>query len=551
MDLTSVLMLVIGLAIGAAAAWFALRARASSAAADERAETAGARAELADAQARVADAHTRIADAQSQAAEARAEAADARTQAADARTETAHVRAESASLRAELARAEALAADVRTEVAEARAETAQAQSEAAEVASQLAAARAERDAARDRVAKLAEDRESLVNQFKVLSGETLERQGKTAEATAEQRLEKTKAIIDPLTELMVKFSDRLAAVEKDRVEMATELRNHVQQVQRTGEHLRRETHALATALRKPQVRGSWGEMQLKRVAEYAGMVDRCDFDLQTTTTTSEDRTIRPDMRVNLADGKFVYVDSKVPLSAFLEAHETEDERVRAEKLALFGKNVKSHVDQLSSKQYWKSDTTTPEFVVLFLPNEQFLFSALEQMPDLQEYAAHRDVVVATPNTLIAMLRSVAYGWKQAALAESAAEVFTLGRELHDRLAAMGSHVDKTGRSLKAAVNAYNQMVGSMESRVLVTARKFRDLQVTDKELGAHQTVDEAVRDVSAPELVEDAAQVEPMIGRGSKRRRALSERDALTRDEPDLLDWVDPPAPPPAERRTS
>lgn len=543
MDVTTVLMLLIGLALGAAGAWFVLRTRVAAASADERAENATAQAEL-------AQARSVAAQARAEASESRASAADARTQAADARTETAHARAEAASLRAELARAEAGAADVRTEVAQARAETAEAQSDAADIASQLAAARAERDAARDRATKLAEDREALVNQFKVLSGETLERQGKAADATAEQRLQQTKQIIDPLTELMVKFSDRLAAVEKDRVEMATELRSQVQQVQNTGEHLRRETHALATALRKPQVRGSWGEMQLKRVAEYAGMVDRCDFDLQATTTTSEDRTIRPDMRVNLADGKFLYVDSKVPLAAFLEAHETDDERRRAEKLTLFGKNVKGHVDQLSSKQYWKADTATPEFVVLFLPNEQFLFAALEQVPDLQEYAAHRDVVVATPNTLIAMLRSVAYGWKQAALAESAAEVFALGRELHDRLAAMGGHVDKTGRALKSAVNAYNQMVGSMESRVLVTARRFRDLQVTDKELAAYVTVDESTRDIAAPELVEDAVQVEPMIGRGS-RRRGLPEQSELTRGEPDLFEVADPPRVREEKRRSS
>ncbi|WP_324252453.1 DNA recombination protein RmuC, partial [Enemella dayhoffiae] len=460
-------------------------------------------------------------------------------QAADARSQAADARAESAGLRAQLAQTETAAAQVRGEIAEARAETAQAQAEAAEVGSQLAAAKAQRDAAIERAQRLAEDRESLANQFKVLSGETLERQGKVSD-------EKTRAIIDPLTELMVKFSDRLATVEKDRVAMATDLRNQVQAVQATGEHLRRETHALATALRKPQVRGAWGELQLRRVAEYAGMVDRCDFDEQSTTTTTADRTIRPDMRVNLSDGKFLYVDAKVPLSAFLDAHETDDERLRTEKLTLFGRNVKAHVDQLSKKEYWKAATGSPEFVVMFLPNEQFLFSALEQVPDLHEYAAARDVVVATPNTLIAMLRAVAYGWKQAALAESAAEVFALGRELHDRLSAMGGHLDKVGRSLKAAVGAYNSTVGSMEARVLVTARRFRDLSVTDAELVAPQSVDENTRDIAAPELVEDAAKVEPMIGRGSRRRRGLPEQSELTRSEPNLLDWADPPS---VERR--
>lgn len=332
--------------------------------------------------------------------------------------------------------------------------------------------------------------------------------------------------------------------------MSTDLRNQVQAVQSTGEHLRNETRALATALRKPQVRGAWGEMQLRRVAEFAGMVDRCDFNVQTTTTTSADRTIRPDMRVNLTDNKFVFVDSKVPLSAFLEAYETEDERNRDEKLKLFARNVKTHVEQLSGKQYWKADTGTPEFVVLFLPNEQFLFSALEQLPDLHEYAARRDVVIATPNTLIAMLRAIAYGWKQAALAESAAEVLALGRELYDRLGTLGNNVDKLGRSLTTAVTAYNSAVGSLESRVLPSARKFQSLKVTDEELGAPRMVSEAVRPITANELVEDASRTTPMIGRApAKGSKRLPEEDELRRGEPDLFadEYVEPPESP---RRT-
>ncbi|MDO5500492.1 MAG: DNA recombination protein RmuC, partial [Propionibacteriaceae bacterium] len=450
--------------------------------------------------------------------------------------------------RSDAARVQTDVARQETLIAEAHRAVAEAQSEAAEVSARLAAAEAEKQAALARATQLAADRDALVNQFKVLSTETLERQGKAVDATTAQRLEQTREALMPLTTLMTQFADRLTEIEKERVEMSTDLRNHVRAVQNTGEHLRRETHALATALRKPQVRGHWGEVQLRRVAEYAGMVERCDFELQATTQTSADKTIRPDMRVQLADGKYVFVDAKVPLSAFLEAHETEDERTRAEKLTLFGRNVKTHVEQLSGKQYWKADAGTPEFTVLFLPNEQFLFSAAEIVPDLHEFAARRDVVLATPTTLIALLRAVAYGWKQAALAESAAEVFELGRELHDRLGTMGNHVDKTGRSLTAAIKAYNQMVGSLETRVLPTARRFRDLKVTDAELTSPHQLLESARSITAPELVEDATQVQPMIGRTRRRDTEddarLPERAELSRGEPDLLDLVDEPRPP-------
>ncbi|WP_432558991.1 DNA recombination protein RmuC [Granulicoccus sp. GXG6511] len=533
METTAILVLVLGLligfALGAVLLWFLARSRA---------ETADAR--LA----------TELAQAKSELAQAQAQAADARAQAADARADAAQSRGEVARTQTDVARQQTHLAEARSEVAEARSVMAEAKAEAAEVGARLAGALAARDAAVARAAELAADRESLANQFKVLSSETLERQGKAVDAATADRLEQTKAALQPLTTLMNQFSTRLTEIEKERVAMSTDLRNHVRAVQNTGEHLRRETHALATALRKPQVRGHWGEMQLRRVAEYAGMVERCDFELQTTTQTSADRTIRPDMRVELSDGKFVFVDAKVPLSAFLEAHETDDERTRDEKLKLFGRNVKTHVEQLSGKQYWKADAGTPEFTVLFLPNEMFLSSASEIVPDLHEFAARKDVVLATPTTLIALLRAVSYGWKQAALAESAAEVFALGRELYDRLGTMGEHVDKTGRSLTSAMLAYNKMVGSFETRVLPMARRFRDLQVTDKELEAPKPVVESTRTITAPELVEDAAKVEPMIGRTRRQDggQELPERAELTRGEPDLLDLMDEPTLPVRKR---
>ena len=310
-------------------------------------------------------------------------------------------------------------------------------------------------------------------------------------------------------------------------------------MQQTGETLRRETAALVTALRKPQIRGSWGETQLRRVAEIAGMLDRCDFELQHTTR-ADDKLLRPDMRVNLAEGKHLFVDAKVPLAAFLDAAETDDEVVKAEALTRYARHVRTHVDQLSSKQYWKA-AETPEFVVLFLPNEMFFAAALDQIPDLYDYAAARDVVLATPTTLIGMLRAVAYGWKQAALAESAAEVFRLGRDLHDKLGLMGNRFDKLGRALRSSVNAYNETIATVEGTVLVRARKFRDLKVSDKELTGLTQIDDPVRQIQAPELVDDAVRVEPMVGRGSKRRRTSSvpEAEELVRPDPDLLELIE------------
>ena len=326
-------------------------------------------------------------------AEAQAGAAHARTEAATARTEAANARAELGQARADVAEAKAGVAEARAGVADARSEASAAQAEAAAVAAEMAGAVAQRDAAVARAQEVAADREALLNHFKVVSNETLERQGATADAAHENRLKATAELMAPVREQLGLLSSRLIEVEKERVEMSVDLRAQVQTVRQTGETLRRETSALVTALRKPQIRGSWGETQLKRVAEIAGMLDRCDFELQHSMA-SDDKTLRPDMRVNLAEGKHVFVDSKVPLSAFLEAAEAEsaeDDVRRTEALVRYGRHVRTHVDQLSTKQYWKGGET-PEFVVLFLPSEAFFAAALEQVPDLYDYAARRNVV---------------------------------------------------------------------------------------------------------------------------------------------------------------
>ena len=445
---------------------------------------------------------------------------------------------EAATARAEAAHARTEAAQARSDIAEARSEAAAAQADAAQVSAEVARAIAQRDAALDRVREISADRESMINHFRVLSAQTLDRQGQAADAQAEIRLKATEQLMSPVRESLERFNSRLTEVEKERAAMSAELRSQVSYVQQTGETLRRETTALVNALRKPQIRGSWGETQLKRVAELAGMIERCDFDLQYTTK-DDDRVLRPDMRVNLSEGKHVFVDAKVPLNSFLEAAETDDPQLKAEALGRYARNVRTHIDQLSSKQYWKA-AETPEFVVLFLPNEMFFATALDQIPDLYDYAAARDVVLATPTTLIGMLRAVAYGWRQAALAESAAEVFRLGRELHEKLGLLGNRFDKLGRALRSSVNAYNETIATVEGTVLVRARKFRDLKVSEKELPGPTQIDEPVRQIQASELVDDAVRVEPMVGRRSRRRPAIMPEAAeLYRPDPELPELIE------------
>jgi DNA recombination protein RmuC len=382
--------------------------------------------------------------------------------------------------------------EVHRALADARVATAHAQSE-------VAVAVAQRDAALTRVEETEAGRQAMVEQFRLLSHEVAEQQRKAVDTAAQQRLQATEQVLAPVTASLKEFQARLTDVEKERVQIATEMRAQVRTVKDAGEQMRREAAQLVTALRKPQVRGSWGETTLKNVARLSGMVERCDFDLQVTTR-SDDGTQRPDMRVNLADGKHVFVDSKVPLIAFLDAAGSEDEQQKARHLEQFARHVRKHVDDLSTKQYWKA-AESPEFVVLFLPSEEFFSAALDQMPDLYEYAVKRDVVIATPTTLIGMLRAISYGWKQAALADKAAEVFKLGRELHERLGQMGAKFDKLGRALASSVNAYNETVGTVEARVMVSARRFRDLQVSESDLAPVQPVEAPVRQTQAPELM--------------------------------------------------
>ena len=374
-------------------------------------------------------------------------------------------------------------------------------------------------------------REQIITQFKALSAEALEHQGKQAEATAQQRLQQTDALLTPVKETLEAFRKQLGEVERDRAATAADLRNQVIAVKQTGDELRKETTALVSALRQPQVRGNWGEQQLQRVVELAGMVEHCDFALQATTRNDAGSTIRPDLKVVLAGGKLVFVDSKVPLTAFLDAYDAAEEADRAHHLGRFVRHVQTHIDQLSKKDYFTAETATPEFVVLFMPSEALAAEAFSRFPSLHEYASERGVVVASPTSLIAMLKTVAYSWRQAALADSAREVFELGRTLYRRLGNLGSEFNKVGRALTTAVTAYNASVGSIESRVFPTARKLKDLNVVDTDLIQVIASEASVRPLTAPELVEDAESLPVMIGRARP-----AELDAAPGREPELED---------------
>lgn len=421
---------------------------------------------------------------------------------ANARSDAARAREEAAIAKGDIAQHLATEAELRSQISDARRELAEAQAAVSGALSGKSKAEAERDAALNRSQELAADRESMANQFKVLSEETLNRQGEKAEKSATERLTATQQLVTPLAEQLKQLNDRLTEVEKERTKLAAELGQQVSAVRESGETIRKEALALSSALRTPQVRGSWGEQSLRRIVEISGLNARVDFDDQQTYTDDLGDRYRPDMRINLADGKVVFVDSKVPLAAVLEAYNTEDPGEQRSHLALFAKHVRTHIDQLSSKNYWQLDLASPEFVVMFLGSDEIYRLALEQQPDLHEYAARKNVMLSSPGTLIPLLQIVAHGWKQAGLAESAARVAKLGRELHQRIATMGEHFDKLGRSINGTVTNFNKAVGTLETRVMVSARRFTDLGVTEDGIDTIPTVDATIREAAVPEMLD-------------------------------------------------
>jgi DNA recombination protein RmuC len=346
-------------------------------------------------------------------------------------------------------------------------------------------------------AATAEERARSAQERAALLERTAAEKTALAEGQLSQRFD-VETLVGPMRETLARVEQQLRDSDIARARSHAELTQQVEFTRHGAEQLREQTQALVTALRRPEARGRWGELQLRRVVELAGMAAHVDFDEQVAT---EGGARRPDMVVRLAGGKNVVVDSKVSLAAYLEAASTADESEREARISAHARHLRTHVDQLASKAYWSSLPETPEFVIMFVPGEAFLAPALEHDQGLLEYALARRVHLATPTTLVSMLRTVQYAWQQQALSENAREVFELGRELYARLSGLGRHLDKVGKSLTTAVGAYNLAVGTMESRVLVSARRLASLGVVDGELPGPAPVLETARPLSAPELV--------------------------------------------------
>jgi DNA recombination protein RmuC len=356
--------------------------------------------------------------------------------------------------------------------------------------------------------------------FQAMSAEALKSNNQAFLALAESRLRQARSeaasdidarkkaiddLVAPLAKVIEQVDRELKDSERRRIETSAEMMQRLTALDTIGRDLRGETARLIDALKRPGVRGRWGELQLKRVVELAGMIEHCDFDEQhTLVSTNGDRRMRPDVLVNLPGGKHVIVDAKVPLDAYLKALEAPDEATRQALLADHARQVRTHLTQLSSKDYAAHIPSSPEFVVMFLPGEMFFSAALEQDPSLIEFGVDLRVIPASPTTLIALLKAVAYGWQQEAMEENARKISELGRGLYDAVRVLGGHFDTLGARLKSSLEAYNQAVGSLEGNVLVKARRFKELQATNghEEIKVLEPIDRVPRMLQARELTD-------------------------------------------------
>jgi DNA recombination protein RmuC len=375
----------------------------------------------------------------------------------------------------------------------------------------------ERRFSADRIAALEQSESRLGDTFKALSGDalksnneaflqlaraTLDKYQDGARNDLETKRKEVETVVKPIAESLEKVNAQIQELEKVRARDYGGLAENLRSLQAQAELLNAETRNLGNALRKPMVRGRWGEIQLERVVELAGMLDHVDFHRQATTET-EDGRLRPDLVVHLPGGKTIVVDAKAPIESYLAAHEEKDEVRAKELMRNHARAVKTHVAKLSEKSYWSQFVSTPEFVVMFLPGENFFSAALEVEPALIEEGVKDQIIIATPSTLIALLKAVAFGWRQEKIAESAQEIKNLGKSLYERLSTLAEHFGRVGTNLDRAITAYNDTVGSLETRVLPAARRFQELDVTTvEEIEEVKPVEKTTRALQAAEFAD-------------------------------------------------
>ena len=354
----------------------------------------------------------------------------------------------------------------------------------------------EQKSAEEKLALLEQARDQLKDSFQALSSEalsknnesflnlaksTLEKYQEEARGDLNKRQEAINKTVEPVGDALKAFNERVDKIEQRRTQTDASIGQQLQQLAESQVQLSKTTGSLVQALRAPQVRGQWGEMQLRRTVEMAGMINYCDFEEQASIETSDGQRQRPDMIIRLPNERVVVVDSKVPLAAYLDALQSDDPNHQKERMVAHARHIRDHIKGLSAKSYWTQFENAPEFVVLFIPNETIFSAALEQDPELIEQGVLNKVILATPTTLIALLKAIAYGWQQDAIAREAKDIAALGKELYERVSVVTGHFTKLGKSLDQSVGCYNKTVNSLESRLLVTAKKFDALDSASSE----------------------------------------------------------------------